>query len=149
MPPLVIFFYKFIFCIPYLTSNVICQVYTEVANRKFGILRSQSRWSPSQSLGGGGITGVVFVDSGKLFPLLRNAIPYHIVYSFPISRWYGLAGIRHTYLQSASNISYLVRYNTLRQHSHVPLSSQISNAVQGKFWSAVLIKTVRIYIFQT
>lgn len=36
--------------------------------------------------GGGGITGVVFVDSGKLFPLLRNAIPYHIVYSFQISR---------------------------------------------------------------
>lgn len=148
MPPFVIFFYKFIFCIPYLTSNVIYLVYTEVANRKFGILRSQSRKSLSQSWGGG-ITGVVFVDSGKLFPLLRNAIPYHIVYSFQISRWYGLAGIRHTYLQRASNISYLVRYNTLRQHSHVPLSSQISDAVQGKFWSAVLIKTVRIYIFQT
>lgn len=103
--------------------------------------------SESELGGGGRITGVVFVDSGKLFPLLRNEIPYHVVYSFQISRWYRLAGIRHTYLQRTSNISYLVPYNTLRQHFHVPLGSQIS--VQGKFSSAVMTNTVRIYIFQT
>lgn len=109
-------------------------------------VRNTSQPVPVKSeseFGGGGarITGVVFVDSGKLFPLLRNAIPYHVVYSFQISRWYRLAGIRHTYLQRASNISYLGRYNSPRQHSHVPLNSRIS--VQGKFSSAVMTNTVR------
>lgn len=52
-------------------------------------VRNTSQPVPVKSeseLGEGGITGVVFVDSGKLFPSLRNAIPYHVVYSFQISR---------------------------------------------------------------
>lgn len=149
MPPFVIFFYKFIFCIPYLTSNVIYLVYTEVANRKFGILRSQSRKSLSQSWGGGALLVSYLLIQVNCFHCWETQflITLFIHFKFHVD-----TDLREydTPICSAPQISRTSFGITLfRQHSHVPLSSQISDAVQGKFWSAVLIKTVRIYIFQT